>query len=349
MAPRQLYGFGWLAAVLLVLSGPAAAQTKKPAPQAAAIKPAGECRGVDMLAELATSDPETYATIVREAAATENTGAVLWKIERDKLPPSHLFGTMHTTDKRITQMPPKSRAALDRASTVVVEVADLSPAAGATALSEAMRFAVFTDGNSLEKLVSAEEFAKVTEAVVKAGLPAETARLLKPWIVSMLMSAAACEKKRIEKGDQVLDMRIAETAKRRKVPLIGLETAQSQLEALAAVPESQQVDLLRSSLPYASRTQDLAETVTQLYLKRNIGAAWPFQLALARKAGIASDAFSGFQQQIVNGRNARMRDNSLPHLAKGGAFIAVGALHLPGKTGLVTLFREAGYKVTAVE
>ncbi len=44
-----------------------------------------------------------------------------------------------------------------------------------------------------------------------------------------------------------------------------------------------------------------------------------------------------------------MRDRALPLLGKGGAFIAVGALHLPGDKGLVALFREAGYTVTAVE
>jgi hypothetical protein len=36
-------------------------------------------------------------------------------------------------------------------------------------------------------------------------------------------------------------------------------------------------------------------------------------------------------------------------LQEGGVFIAVGALHLTGKRGLVALMREAGYTVTAIE
>jgi hypothetical protein len=35
-------------------------------------------------------------------------------------------------------------------------------------------------------------------------------------------------------------------------------------------------------------------------------------------------------------------------LARGNAFIAVGALHLPGAEGLVELIRKAGYKVTPI-
>ncbi|MEO0360536.1 MAG: TraB/GumN family protein, partial [Pseudomonadota bacterium] len=36
-------------------------------------------------------------------------------------------------------------------------------------------------------------------------------------------------------------------------------------------------------------------------------------------------------------------------LAKGGVFIAVGALHLPTEDGLVELLRADGYEVTRVE
>ena len=44
-----------------------------------------------------------------------------------------------------------------------------------------------------------------------------------------------------------------------------------------------------------------------------------------------------------------MRDAALPLLAKGNVFIGVGALHLPGRDGLVQLLRDKGYTVTAVE
>ena len=37
-----------------------------------------------------------------------------------------------------------------------------------------------------------------------------------------------------------------------------------------------------------------------------------------------------------------------PLIDEGAAFIAVGAAHLIGEKGLVELYRQAGYKVTAV-
>jgi uncharacterized protein len=107
--------------------------------------------------------------------------------------------------------------------------------------------------------------------------------------------------------------------------------------------------MLRASLKFADRTNDLMETLVQLYLTRKISAALPFQIAIAKQVGIGDDAFAGFQEKLLIDRNAKMRTTAEPLLQDGGVFIAVGALHLPGKQGLVALLREAGYTVTKVE
>jgi uncharacterized protein YbaP (TraB family) len=59
--------------------------------------------------------------------------------------------------------------------------------------------------------------------------------------------------------------------------------------------------------------------------------------------------FDSAERNLLVTRNLSMRDKALPSLAEGSAMIAVGALHLPGRQGLVALLREAGYTVTPVE
>jgi uncharacterized protein YbaP (TraB family) len=57
------------------------------------------------------------------------------------------------------------------------------------------------------------------------------------------------------------------------------------------------------------------------------------------------DKFMGY---IVDQRNLTMLERMKSRLKEGNAFIAVGALHLPGERGLLKLLEQEGFKVTAI-
>jgi uncharacterized protein YbaP (TraB family) len=311
--------------------------------------PAQRCTGVNMLDELKTNAPQIYAEIRASAEATANAGAVLWKIERPGVEPSHLLGTIHMTDPRVTAFSPRLLTALSQSETVALEVADVSEDATNAAILKAARLVLFTDGRSLGDLLSDDEYEKVKSTLSGAGLPAELAAMFRPWVVSMILSVSACERQKVKYGLPVLDLKIATAARERGLKVIGLETIESQLSAMASIPDDQQIAMLRASLKFADRANDTMETLLQLYLARDMGSAWPFHLALAKQAGIGNQSFTDFQKRIVSDRNDQMRDAALPLLEKGRALIAVGALHLVGKHGLVALLRNAGYSLTPIE
>src|SRR5262245_22495748 len=164
-----------------------------------------------------------------------------------------------------------------------------------------------------------------------------------------MLAISECEQHRMRSGLLALDARLAKDTERRGIRPLGLETVESQLRALSAVPEPDQVEILKSTARYYHRIDDLIETMIQLYLRRELGALWPLQLELAEKVGVRRNVFDSYKQGLLGQRNLHMRDSALLYLAEGEAFIAVGALHLSGRTGLVSLLREAGYTVTAVE
>jgi uncharacterized protein YbaP (TraB family) len=306
------------------------------APPALAQK-AAKCTGRDMLQELKVKEPDVFAAIDTAAKATPNTQSLLWRIDREGLPPSWLFGTIHLSDERV------------EAKAVMLEVADLSPTATQSVMAEAADLFLFSDGRRLDAMLSKEEFETVKSTLAGAGMPGELGAMFKPWIIYMILSVSECERRKVQAGATVVDMAVAETARKRGLPVLGLETVKEQLVSLATIPDPQQIDMLRATLKWAKRTDDLMETVLQLYLRREMGAAWPFQIALARKAGIDPGQLSVFYKAINTERNKRMRERALPQLQKGGTFIAVGALHLGGEEGLVALLRESGFTVTAME
>ncbi|MGL4397075.1 MAG: TraB/GumN family protein, partial [Hyphomicrobium sp.] len=241
------------------------------------------------------------------------------------------------------------RTALDQSKRLVLEIADLSDEVLAGAMADAATLYLYNDGQSLKGVLSEPDFQKVRTIINDAGMPKDMAHLIRPWFVSTLLSVSPCERRRMAAGKSVLDKRLGEEAKARDLPVTGLETVAEQLNALASIPENEQVEMLKVSLLYADRTDDMIETLLQLYTQRRMGAAMPFQKVLARKAGAPPTIFDGFQRILLVDRNARMAKAADALLAEGGVFMAVGALHLPGSTGLVDLLRAQGYTLTAIE
>jgi uncharacterized protein YbaP (TraB family) len=339
-APRFTHRF-FRALAFFVFTVPVAAS--------AAEQPPALCRGTDMLVEMQTKSPDVYQKVIAESTALPNTEAVFWKVEKAGVPTSYLFGTMHLSDPRIATLSPAVKDAIARSKSVTLEVADLSDKAVAAAMAKMATLIIYTDGQSLKKALSEQEYKEVQEIVTKAGMPGELAAAMKPWLVSMLLATSDCERKQLAAGRTVLDLQVAAEAQKHGITITGLETIEDQLGALASIPDDQQIAMLKVGLNFIDRADDMTETLVQMYVKRQIGAAMPFQLALGAQSGMPPSIFDGFKKSLLIDRNGRMRNAALPLLEKGDAFIAVGALHLPGPTGLVALLRESGYTVTPIE
>ena len=59
-------------------------------------------------------------------------------------------------------------------------------------------------------------------------------------------------------------------------------------------------------------------------------------------------AYDELMRRLLTERNHNMAQRMPVRLKEGNAFIAVGALHLPGDDGLLQLLSKAGYRVTRV-
>jgi uncharacterized protein YbaP (TraB family) len=310
------------------------------------------CTGRNVLDELRTSDEAAHARVMAAAASTDNANAILWKVEKAGAPPSHLFGTMHLTDARINALSPAVRAALEDSRRLVLEIDDISPGGFMKLLTtsqQMVQLMLFTDGRRLDQLLPADDYRKTMDVLSRSGVPPQMGGVFRPWVASLMLSVSACEQRRMGAGLLPLDANLAKGVEKRGIKAEGLETLEQQLQALASVPEADQVEMLKSGVRFYDRIDDLLETMVQLYLQRQLGAIWPLQLALAEKVGVPARAFDSAEQSLLVTRNLAMRDKALGALQEGSAFVAVGALHLLGKQGLVTLLREAGYTVTALE
>lgn len=305
------------------------------------------CTGTDIVEQLETSDPELLAEIRAEAARTRNGKGLLWKVERDGADPSWLFGTMHLTDPRVLDMPAAARSALDGSDTVVIETTDvLDPAAASQALLKRPDLMMFTDGTTLSSRLEPDDEKILKSGLTDRGIPLESVDRMKPWMLAALVALPACELARKNGGAAFLDIKLAKDAEAQGKTLAGLETMTDQLSAMASLPIEMHMAGLVGTLQMADRIDDVTETMITLYINGEIGMIWP----LFHKVMPGSEEYdyASFEETMVTARNRTMAERAVPMLDAGNAFIAVGALHLPGEEGLVELLRKAGYKVTAV-
>jgi len=314
--------------------------------------PPPACQGRDLLAEMKSAEPNAFASIRAVADAIPNTRSILWRIEKDGSPASFLFGTIHSTDERVHKFSPAMASALEGATTVALELAEIASGSATEAMGKVKdieKVMVYQGGNGLIDHLSNTELETLRAALSTVGFPPNLAHLVRPWLAYASLAVPICELRRAAAGLASVDKRIGEDALKRGKRLVGLERTEDQVGALSGMPEAVQVFLLRTSLALYGDQVNLWEMLHQLYLARDLGAAMPFATLLLQRAGFDTSLAARFENDLIDARNIKMRDAALPLLQSGNAFIAVGALHLPGKTGLVELFRAAGYTVTAME
>ena len=308
------------------------------------------CDGASLVAALAASAPANLAKARAEAAATANGRGLLWKIEKPGLAPSWLFGTMHVTDPRVTELPQAAQAAFDAAGTVVIETVDiLDPAKAQAALLTKPELTMFTDGTTLTSFLSADDARLVEAELSRRGIPLALVSRMKPWMIAGMVAMPPCELARKTGGADFLDIRIANAAKAEGKELKGLESIGEQMSAMADLPMEFHIRGLVETIKLADLMPDIMATMTELYLDGEIALIMPVIMASGPDgAQDDTDGYAEFEKRIVTMRNHVMAERAAPILDAGNAFIAVGALHLPGDEGLVALLRDAGYTVTAV-
>lgn len=307
------------------------------------------CTGKDMLAQMQREEPAALERIRAEAANVENGGALLWKIEKEGVEPSYLFGTMHMADPRVVKLSDAAQAAFDASSTVVIETTEvLDPAKAMAAMLANPEMTMFTDGTTLFSLLPEDERAEVEAALNARGIPPASVQKMKPWIIASMIALPACELARKSAGAPVLDVELAKQAEASGKALGGLETIADQLGAMASLPMDFHIRGLVDTLKLGDRVDDMIETMIVLYLEGDTAMFWPFFRVALQSDEETEAGFAAFEETMVTARNRTMAEHAAPFIDAGGAFVAVGALHLPGKEGLVALLRDAGYSIQAV-
>ncbi len=312
---------------------------------------AGECSNINMLEELRRSDPEDYAALRAEARRTQNGTGVFWKVTKGGNAPSWLFGTIHKADPRVLDLPAPVRAALESADTLAVEIVDANdPGAIGALIGNNPDLVMMPPGEALSDHVDRKTVGRLTRYLEERGMTYDMISGLQPWVSTGMLAISLCDLAAGGRDATILDTHLIDLARERGMEVVGLETLRTQLTALSEVDRQlyfdSMVDIAR--LYAEGLYEPLLQTLTELYLDGDIAAIMPLQMYYSTATPEGAAQVEKFLDRIVDVRNAEMAGKAAALIAGGSTVIAVGALHLPGDTGLVAALRERGYTVTRV-
>ncbi|MFK8068805.1 MAG: TraB/GumN family protein [Gammaproteobacteria bacterium] len=259
---------------------------------------------------------------------------LLWKISRIGLQPSYLFGTMHLPDKEITTLSRPVLDALDNALSVTLEV-KFDP----ELFQDISKTMNYSDGTTLKGTVGKDLYEDALFLLKNYGFTDELASSLKPWSAYLALSMPP------SKGGLPLDMVILNRGKQFGAEIYGLETLDEQLGIFDKMPDEEQKQLLKETVcNYKTFQKDVFE-MKDLYLKKDLaGLAFMSEKYEPKEEG----QYDELMEDLITKRNLKMAERMQIRLIEGNAFIAVGALHLPGEEGILGLLEEQGFTVEPI-
>ncbi|WP_378943542.1 TraB/GumN family protein [Paracoccus sp. R86501] len=273
-----------------------------------------------------------------------------------------LVGTYHFGDDRHAPMVKRLQPVIADAAALYVEAGPREEARLTEALQSDPSLMVDADGPTLPERLSPDEWQQLSDAMSDRGSPAVITSRLRPWYVSMMLGISPCMLDAMEKsGGKTggLDHLLVHQAQQQQTPIHALEPWDTIFDLYSDLTPAQEVDMIRTALPSAAHADDYAVTLTDAYFSGNVWEIWEFgRFDAYENSGLpkseVDEQMALAQDRLMDNRNRKWigvltEGADKAHRDGKGIVAAFGALHLPGKAGVLNLLQEQGYSVQRLD
>jgi uncharacterized protein YbaP (TraB family) len=271
--------------------------------------------------------------------------SLLWKISGNGLlKPCYLYGTVHSFEKRAFRFAKLAEQYIAKCDVFGMEInMETMHAKGIFGL---MKYIRMPKDTSLRMLLDTEEYAKV-DLFFRDSLHFSLGMFnkIKPIFLIGIADAKSGMRDTSHSTHSIrfLDSYLMQRAEQHDKRIIGIETIEEQIKALDVISLKEQARMvLKMVQPDTAKQKVSVEDLVSIYISGDLDSIYRYYKKLPAAADIE------FNAALITERNHRMADRIDSIAQDEPIFVAIGALHLPGEEGVISLLRKKGYDVTPI-
>lgn len=281
----------------------------------------------------------TVLLVSKGAETVAQTGGrgFMWEVESNGNT-VYLVGSMHIADDSFYPLREEFEEAFAEADYLGVEI-DISKAADEAQQKLILDLGSYQDGTTLKDHVSSETYTKLGDILKKNGLEPNALDAFKPWVAESTLASLKSATAGYEASAGV-DLYFIQKAIESKLPIIELESYESQLGMFNDFSKELQEETLKATLDNYDVLDDSVNQMAEMWKTGNDEQLLDLTINFSDN--------EEYNKAMLIDRNIGMADKIDGYLKsdkKEEYFIVVGAAHYLGEHGIVKLLEDKGYTV----
>lgn len=265
-------------------------------------------------------------------AINKDGNTLLWKVSGKQLKkPSFLFGTFHLLCKDDIHFSAALKQAIGMSDTIYMEMDMDDP----SLMLSGMLYMNMKDSTKLEDIYTEAEYQKVKDYFSDSlHIPIAMFERAKPYFLVALLYPRMMDCKTPAGIEQAL----LAIAKEKEKEIKGLETMKFQASVFDSIPYEWQAKELLKNIDSFSVAKNEFDKMLRLYKNQQLDSI----ANMIKESEFGEDKYGDI---LLTQRNKNWVEQLKGIMKSQSVFVAVGAGHLVGNTGLIELLRKEGYKV----
>jgi uncharacterized protein YbaP (TraB family) len=249
----------------------------------------------------------------------------------------YILGSIHLLKWESATLKPIGQEVFGKSKRLVFEI-DLLKEGPDKFQQLLMQKGVNPDGKILPQQLSPETYELAARKAGELGIDIKLLAPLKPWVVALTMVVMQLQKLGYDPSLGI-DHQLALRAKQENKPVSGLETAEFQMDIFNELTAAQQDMFLRQSLREMDQLEKAVDDMVGAWNSGDVMRGERLFLDSIR-------AYPELKDKVLDARNRRWIPQ-IEQLLKQNqdVLVVVGTAHLVGKSGVIELLKDRGYRL----